>query len=121
VPGGTSRAYIRISSWFGAKVAKFALLRAQAKADIGIEDDRRSNAEVRLSFRHRAEARAKVQALIGEAPERVVVAHGRSCGVAVRTTCVQPSPGCSDCRFRASADDLRLTDSNSREQCGFGR
>jgi len=32
--------------------------------------------EVRFSFRHRAAARAKVQALIGEAPERVVVAHG---------------------------------------------
>jgi len=32
--------------------------------------------EVRFSFRHRAAARAKVQALIDEGPERVVVAHG---------------------------------------------
>jgi hypothetical protein len=32
--------------------------------------------EVRLSFRHRAGARAKVRALIDEGPERVVVAHG---------------------------------------------
>ena len=32
--------------------------------------------EVRFSFRHRAEARAKVRALIDEGPERVVVAHG---------------------------------------------
>jgi hypothetical protein len=32
--------------------------------------------EVRLSFRHRATARAKVRALIAADPERVVVAHG---------------------------------------------
>lgn len=32
--------------------------------------------EVRFSFRHRAAGRAKVRALIAEAPERVVVAHG---------------------------------------------
>jgi hypothetical protein len=32
--------------------------------------------ELRLTFRHRAEARAKVKALIDEGPERVVVAHG---------------------------------------------
>jgi hypothetical protein len=32
--------------------------------------------ELRLTFRNRAEARAKVLALIGEGPERVVVAHG---------------------------------------------
>ena len=41
--------------------------------------------ELRLTFRHRAAARAKLRALIGEAPERVVVAHGeivRSSGVA---------------------------------------
>jgi hypothetical protein len=33
--------------------------------------------ELRLTFRHRAEARAKVRALIAEEPERVVVAHGQ--------------------------------------------
>jgi hypothetical protein len=33
-------------------------------------------AELRLTFRRRAQARAKVRALIDEAPERVVVAHG---------------------------------------------
>jgi hypothetical protein len=32
--------------------------------------------EIRLSFRHRATARAKVRALIAADPERVVVAHG---------------------------------------------
>ena len=32
--------------------------------------------ELRLTFRHRAAARAKVRALIDEQPERVVVAHG---------------------------------------------
>jgi uncharacterized protein DUF4336 len=32
--------------------------------------------ELRLTFRRRAEARAKVRALIDESPERVVVAHG---------------------------------------------
>ncbi len=32
--------------------------------------------ELRLTFRRRAEARAKVRALIAEEPERVVVAHG---------------------------------------------
>jgi hypothetical protein len=32
--------------------------------------------ELRLTFRRRAQARAKVRALIDEAPERVVVAHG---------------------------------------------
>lgn len=32
--------------------------------------------ELRLTFRHRAEARAKVKALIAEGPARVVVAHG---------------------------------------------
>lgn len=32
--------------------------------------------ELRFSFRRRAEGRAKVRALIGEGPERVVVAHG---------------------------------------------
>jgi hypothetical protein len=32
--------------------------------------------ELRLTFRRRAEARAKVLALIDEGPERVVVAHG---------------------------------------------
>jgi hypothetical protein len=32
--------------------------------------------ELRLTFRHRAEARAKMKALIAEGPERVVVAHG---------------------------------------------
>jgi hypothetical protein len=32
--------------------------------------------ELRLTFRHRAAARAKVKALIAEDPERVVVAHG---------------------------------------------
>lgn len=32
--------------------------------------------EVRLTFRRRADARAKVRALIEEGPERVVVAHG---------------------------------------------
>lgn len=34
--------------------------------------------EVRLSFRHRRAARAKVRALIDAGPERVVVAHGES-------------------------------------------
>ena len=41
--------------------------------------------EIRSTFRHRAEGRAKVKALIDEGPERVVVAHGevaRSGGVA---------------------------------------
>ena len=33
--------------------------------------------ELRLTFRHRAAARAKVRALIDEQPERVVVAHGQ--------------------------------------------
>ncbi|HET6534656.1 MAG TPA: DUF4336 domain-containing protein [Sphingomicrobium sp.] len=40
--------------------------------------------ELRLTFRHRAAARAKLRALIAEGPERVVVAHGeiaRSGGV----------------------------------------
>jgi hypothetical protein len=32
--------------------------------------------EIRLTFRHRAAARAKVKALIAQDPERVVVAHG---------------------------------------------
>jgi hypothetical protein len=32
--------------------------------------------EVRLTFRHRAAARAKVRALIDAGPEQVVVAHG---------------------------------------------
>jgi hypothetical protein len=32
--------------------------------------------EVRLTFRHRSAARAKVRALIDENPDRVVVAHG---------------------------------------------
>lgn len=32
--------------------------------------------EVRFTFRHRAAARAKMRALIDEAPERVVMAHG---------------------------------------------
>ena len=32
--------------------------------------------ELRLTFRHRAAARAKLRALIDQAPERVVVAHG---------------------------------------------
>jgi hypothetical protein len=32
--------------------------------------------EIRLTFRHRAAARAKLRALIEESPERVVVAHG---------------------------------------------
>ncbi|HEY7005620.1 MAG TPA: DUF4336 domain-containing protein, partial [Sphingomicrobium sp.] len=32
--------------------------------------------EVRMTFRHRATARAKLRALVDEAPERVVVAHG---------------------------------------------
>jgi hypothetical protein len=32
--------------------------------------------EIRFTFRHRADARAKVRALIGQNPERVVVAHG---------------------------------------------
>jgi hypothetical protein len=41
-----------------------------------VEDKGYGPVELRLTFRHRAEGRAKVRALIAEDPERVVVAHG---------------------------------------------
>ena len=51
-------------------------LRKVAKAAGLVEGKGYPPPELRFTFRHRAEARAKMRALIAEGPERVVVAHG---------------------------------------------